>query len=340
MVFHPLTDCPSRLLTAIQRFERTRKLTPERRDVFYKWLHYGGIVIAPNVGTGGQDLEEMDKDQIAAALSQVRIPDELKEDLETATSDEPKYAIDFLGCMQSFLSRAAPGIFAFDSKQLVEQVTTTCERFMDYLLQHDVFPECQEEILATRNFCREAGLEMWSCAEAQRWLPGDFNIACSTLFGGSYSGSFGAGGEWNNDTNDGSAVFVGLSTEEATEILGFGIAGAASEDVYESYLKLNEEEGLEVVQVIEGRGFEITDLENPTADCKDLYKNNSTKYRPVGRVTARAWQNPNAPPEDLTQEEKERAKNGKGSADQYVFFIEGIILQHLSVGQKIMATVR
>jgi len=285
----------------------------------------------------------MDKDQVATALSRVQVPDELREALESTANDDAKYAIDFPGCMKSFLSRSAPVLFGFDIRDKVELVTTTTERFLDYLMQHDVCPEFNDEVLETRNLCREATDEMWSCAEAQRWLPGQFNMACSTLYG-SLGQNFDGTSVWGGDTQDGSAVFVGLTDEEADTIMRYAVAGAADQDVYERYFQLSlaedDEEGLKVVKVIEGQGFEIIDMQDPTADCKDFYKTNCVAYRPLGRVLARAWKDPEAPPEDLTEEEKKAAEPEQPASEVYVFFVEAIILQHLSVGQKLLATVR
>ena len=329
-----------RIVYAMQRFEQTRRLTPERRDIFYKWLHYGGVVVSDRAGQGSIDAEDMDKEDIAAALSKISVSDELRDDLETTDSEEPLYAVDFLGCTRSFLSRPAPLIYALDNKAAVELITTTIERFLDYLLQHNVCPEYEADICATRNFCREASHEMWCCAEAQRWLPGEFNIACSTLFGGSYSGTLELATTWDNVPEDKSSTFIGLSTEEALDILRFGVAGAGTQEVYMKYAQMMEE-GQEIVvdRVIKDQGFEIVNITNPSADCKDLYKNNSQKYRPVGRVIAKSWTNPVAPPEDLTIEEKQNQKPRKESSDEYVFFVEEIILQNLSVGQRIEAAI-
>ena len=289
---------------------------------------------------GGQNQEDMDKDQVAAALSQVSISDNVREDLETADSDSSKYTVDFIGCMRAFLSRSAFSIFGFETKERVELVTTTLERFMDYLMQHSVCPEYQQEVLNTRNFCREATIELWSVAEAQRWLPGEFNVACSTLFGGNYGQNYDGETSWA-EQGDCGAVFVGLTAEKASQIVGFGIAGAATSEEYQKYFNLTEAggpEALDVIQVIKDSGFEITDIENPTADCKDLYTENSVEFRPLGRITAKPWQDPEAPPEDLTENEVQAARSAK--PETYVFLVEEIIMQHLSVGQKIQATIR
>ncbi|KAK5103448.1 hypothetical protein LTS08_002863 [Lithohypha guttulata] len=338
-----VADENSRLLTAIQRFERTRKLTPERRDIFYKWLHYGSIKIGPNVGGGGQNLKEMDKGETAIALSQVSVSSELRDALDSIGTSQAKYVVDFMGCVRGFLSRVAPCIYPFDNKEAVEVVTSTIERFLDYLLQHDICPEYAKAILETRNFCREASFELWSCAEAQRWLPGDFNIACSTLLGGKYARDYDGETWWGDESLATGPKFVGLSEEEAKHIFTLGVAGAASEEAYQAYLDISRsddsEEGLEIIRTIKEQGFEIVHLENPTADCKDMYNANSDKYRPVGKVIAKPWKNPEDPPEDVPVEQTKAARAGGASPDRYEFLIEEILLQHLSIGQKIMATI-
>lgn len=339
-LYNPGLSFLDRVLTAIERFEQTRRLTPERRDAFYKWLHYGGIKVGTNPFSSGQDEEEMDKGEIAAIKSKVRVPDALRQALETASTDDPTYIIDFLGCTRAFLSYRAIAIFYFARKEDVELVTTTIERFMDYLLQNDVCPEFANDVLNTRNFCREATNELWRTRQAQQWLPGDFNIACSTLFGGNYGKMYDGKTYWG-EIQPGDVAFVGFTPEQATQIVGYAIAGAADEEVYDKYAETmnnGDGSGLDTVKVITDQGFEIMDIQPPTAECKDMYKRNTKEYRPVGRVIARSWEIPFGPPEDLTDEEKKAPKTK--SCQAYIFFIEEIVQQYLSVGQKVIATIR
>jgi Argonaute siRNA chaperone (ARC) complex subunit Arb1 len=56
---------------------------------------------------------------------------------------------------------------------------------MNYLLHHDVCPGYATDVLAARRICNAANAGLWACAETQRWLTGDFNVACSTLCDGS-----------------------------------------------------------------------------------------------------------------------------------------------------------
>ena len=327
-----------RILTAIGRFGQTRRLVSERRNILHKYLTYGGVAVGANMFKGDQDISEMSKTQIAQILTNASVTEE-KRNLDAETS---AWAIDFLGCMKGFLSRRAFLLWAFEERTEVDLVTTTLERFMDYLLQHDVCPEYRAEVLETRNFCREVGREIWGIAETTRRLPGDFNMACSTLFGGTYAQNYDGNTWWGPDTAD--SVFVGLTAEEAHQILHFGVAGAASEGVFKSYLEaVNSEQTLKVVDIREHVGFEVTAIESPTPECKEIFTRHSTHFRPVGRVRAKPWTNPDAPPEDLTPAEwEELAKQHQDGTDgeEYIFFIESIIQSSLQVGMKIEATIR
>ena len=356
-----------RILSAIQRFERTRKLSPERRDIFYKYLAYGGVDISPNMFQSTADIDQtgMDKDDLAMLLSKVSIGSE-KYDLH---SPNALYTVDFLGCMQAFLSRRSGTLYGFDTYENVLLVTTTLERFMDYLLQHDVCPEYKTEVRQTRDLCRAAAPELWAGAEAYRWLPGDFNIACSTLFGGMYSENYDGESSWNDTEH---ATFVGLTPSQAGQIMKFGVAGAATEDVYQKYAALvsskDQTKRLEVVSRIRDTGFTITKIAQPTSDCIKLYKDQSTDFRPVGRVLAIPWKNPFALPEDLTPAERSARDGSNGAsaevqtnrqdisnsnpapktklseiknpaAQEYTFFIEIPLISQLRVGMHLEASI-
>ncbi|KAI1624777.1 Argonaute siRNA chaperone complex subunit Arb1-domain-containing protein [Exophiala viscosa] len=335
-LYDPALHFVDRVLTAIARFERTRKLVSERREILFKYLAYGSIETGPNQFQGGQDTEGMDKTQIAQTLTQARIRDD-KRDLGTETS---LYEVDFQGVMKGFLSRRAQDIYGFETREQVSLVTTTLERFMDYLLQHDVCPEYRTDVLATRNLCRDAQIELWDVAEATRRLPGDFNIACSTLFGGSYAQGYDGEASWRPESE--AQAFVGMKPEEARQVIHFGVAGAASEDVYQTYLHAVHGDGaLEVLSVWEHVGFEITRIVPPTEECKQLYTTSSQHFRPVGCVYAKPWNNPDAPPEDLTEDEKQAVSlPSTPDETEYVFFIESILQSYLRIGMKVEATIR
>lgn len=331
-----------RILIAIQRFERTRKLTPERRDIFYKWLAYGGVDVSPNMfqSKDSLDTSNMTKAELAVAMSQVSIGT----DKHNTDSPDALYAVDFLGCMKGFLSRRAILVWGLDSREKTVEVTTTLERFMDYLLQHDVCPEYSNEVTATRNFCRVATEELCATAEAGRRLPGDFNIACSTIFGGQYAEGYDGETSWAPSTA-GQVSFVGFTQEMAKQIINFAIAGQAPEAVYQKHMDLLTTASLTVEMTKEHAGFEITRIEPPTSDTLDIYRTSAREFRPVGTVHAKPWHNPELPPVDSTPDEraaaeKEAHTNPSPPSEEYIFLIEQAILLNLRVGMKLEATLK
>lgn len=289
--------------------------------------------------------QEMDKDALAAAMARTSIAAHKRENMHL-------YAVDFTGCVAGFLSRRAGDWFGLDTPEQVRLVTTTLERFMDYLMQHDVCPEYGEDVLEARNLCRRASGDIWRVAEAQRKLPGDFNVACSTLFAGQYARDYDGVTDWSVAGTDlgggenGQAQpprsFVGFTQEKARQIVSLGIAGGAEEDVYQDFMRRVNDGTLRVVVKRERTGFEITRIQSPSRECKDLYRKESRDFQPVGRVSAKRWDNPERPPEDLTAEEELERKLQKSTAgtseEEYAFLVEGTLQTYLTVGMKVEAT--
>jgi hypothetical protein len=351
-----------RVLAAVQRFERTRKMSSERRNIFYKYLAYGGIDISPNMfqSAAGLDRSTMTKDELAVALSQVSIGT----DTYDLTSPNALYTVDFVACAKGFLSRHSAMLSESDTHNDFALITTTVERFMDYLLQHNVCPEYEKEVFATRDLCRSAASELWACRQAFTWLPGDFNKACSTLFGGIYAKNYDGISKWNTETTD-AVTFVGISQKESEQIINLGVAGAATEAVYHKYFNMvnsSGDEKLKVVSTKKNVGFTITKIFQPTKECINLYKSQTTEGRPVGRVVTKPWQNPDSAPEDLTDEEKAALETSfsptsspsrssplgtkisdrltdLSKPEEYIFFIDIPIITHLRVGMHMEATV-
>lgn len=83
-MFADLTCLCSRCDEAIKRFLDKRRLEPDRRKVFLKYLQYGGVSVSQNQmqGVSPQELKEMDKEEGMQARCHTRIfPDE-EEDFE------------------------------------------------------------------------------------------------------------------------------------------------------------------------------------------------------------------------------------------------------------------
>lgn len=63
---------------AILRFQKKRRIENDRREIFLKYLQYGGVDISPKMftGTDQRDLKEMDSEEILLARAQTSIAQE------------------------------------------------------------------------------------------------------------------------------------------------------------------------------------------------------------------------------------------------------------------------
>lgn len=88
------TDFPSRIEDALARYQYQRRIEPERRNIFHKFLQYGGINAGQNFGQGvnDKDLQNMTSDQAMQARSQTSIQQE-----------RDKLEINFNKVVQGFL---------------------------------------------------------------------------------------------------------------------------------------------------------------------------------------------------------------------------------------------
>jgi Argonaute siRNA chaperone (ARC) complex subunit Arb1 len=339
----------SRIITAIHHYERRRRMVPETRDVFYKYLAYGGLDVAPNMfqGISERDTDSMDKDTLTRALAQTSLSHEFRD----IGKESSKWVVDFEGVMKGFLSRRVPFFYALDTEANVYTVTNLLSNFMNYLLHHDVCPEYREPILAAKQCCIKASRELWSTRQAQKWLPGDFNVACSTLFGGAYSKRYDGQTSW---TEEGGG-FVGQTDEQARQIVKFAVACAGSEEQYQLWYEKAMVNDIKVTKARKGVGLAITEIIMPDNETRDFYKEKTKEFRPVGKIYTKGWRNPSGPVDDLTPEEQALRTKATGDTtsaaggfhqvreaeeDEYEFFIEEAVLQHLFAGMKLEATVR
>lgn len=324
-------------------------MSPTTRDVFYKYLAYGGMDVGPNMfqGVSERDTESMDKDTLTRAMAQ----SSLSSDFRDIGKESSQWVVDFEGVMKGFLSRRVPFFYALDAADDVKNVTNLLSNFMNYLLHHDVCPEYREPILAARKCCFKATDELWSVRQAQKWLPGDFNIACSTLFDGAYSKRYDGQTSWTE--NEGG--FVGQTDDQARQIVKFAVACVGSEEQYQLWYQKAMANEIKVTKVRKEIGLEVTEIIPPDDETRDYYKQKTKDFRPVGKIRTKGWKNPSAPPDDLTPEEhalrRETLSKAKSATkgicqdreaeeDEYEFFVEEAVLQHLFMGMKLEVTVR
>jgi hypothetical protein len=234
-----------------------------------------------------------------------------------------------------------PIVFDLGSEAQIKSHINTIRNFLNYLLHHNVCPEFEEQVYAARRVCNTAEKELWKITQVGRWLPGEFNVACSTIFGGSHKGTYSP--DYMKWLPDGEGL-VGMSDKVAKQVVMFGIAAAGTEEQAIKFHELDRSAKIEVVNVYEA-GFEVTEISFADSETRLFYKEQSAEFRILGSLKARPWKNPALPPPDLTKEE-ERALAAQGHPDEllgvadFEFLVEDATLRFMFVGMKIEATVR
>ncbi|KAI1918794.1 hypothetical protein LOZ65_004708 [Ophidiomyces ophidiicola] len=315
-----------RLETAIQRYETKRRMNSERRDIFVKYLSFGGVKVGPKMfeGNDQKDLQRLDSEQIITATAETNIPE-----------DRANWEVDFEMVVKGFLSSVIPQYIGLETEPQVELATSTVKNFLNYILHHDVCPEYKDNIMSARFICDEAKRQLWNIQQANLTAPGDFNIACSTLFGGSYFGAYTGDREWSEGFDP-----AGMSEIVARKVVKFALAGAGTHEQAVRFLDLANDDKL-TSRIVHTGGFEIIAISPASPDIKDFYHAHANDLKPVGKVQARAWYNPELLSKDYSMGgfQDDMIQENATLAD-FEFFVEDSFLRFYFVGMKVEAHVR
>ena len=204
--------------------------------------------------------------------------------------------------------------------------------FLNYLLHHDVCPEYKDQINAARTTCDLAEKELWYISQATSSLPGDFNMACSTIFGGYYENTYVGDQEWAK----GLGLNGGMSPEKARKVFKFGLAAHGNEELVKEFNYHVSSHQVRVVEVIE-TGLEITELIPGDKDVQELYAN-FPGLHPIGKLKGKTWFLPAPRQDDLTEEEE--ANPPLKEIKEYTLWVEDKVLVKCFVGMKLEAVIR
>ena len=168
-------------------------------------------------------------------------------------------------------------------------------------------------------------------------LPGNFNRACSRMFGGFYRDTFVGDQEWAEGVDiDPSRD---LSPEESLKTFKIGLTAHASEEVIKQYTQQSAARNLQVIESLD-TGLEVTALIPADEKVMRIYKQKfAAKLQPLGKMKAKTWQGDRIVEEDLTEEEEAEAERTPKEVREYEFWIESELLQNCFIGMKLEATV-
>lgn len=169
-------------------------------------------------------------------------------------------------------------------------------------------------------------------------LPGDFNMACSELFGGMYQGMYSANQEWM----EGSVLdyHSGISPQQARNAFKIGIAANADDELFPRYKQQLQEKTYHIIST-EDTGFEVTEIVLANDTVLNLYgQQQCAGLKTIGKMKAKTWFAPHAAEDDLTEQEEAELALKPPKVKYYEFWLEEEILRKCCVGMKFEATVR
>ncbi|EAW13015.1 uncharacterized protein ACLA_014520 [Aspergillus clavatus NRRL 1] len=315
-----------RMEDAILRYQKNRRIESERREVFLKYLQYGGVDIGPKMFSGldQRELNGLDSEQILLARGQTSIAQE-RSDL----------TIDFNAVVKGYLTSYFPFYFNPENDDMVKLATVTIRNFLSYLLYHDVVPEYKDNIDAARTSCDIATQELWKNQQFTSKGPGDFNTACSTLFGGVFYDHYVEDDQWSNSKDD----TVRMTNEVARKVVKFALAGAGTDRQAFKFQELANGNALRAMRVEDIDGFEVTDIIFPDAETKEFYQVHAGDLHPIGRLLGKVYRDPGKPEIDLSPDERGEWVQGPAPAGEFEFFLEENLLRLCYPGMKVLTSV-
>lgn len=99
-LYHQSLPFRERIETAIQRYSAKRNLDSVRKNLFDKWLSYGGIDTGPKMFGGGLDAKTL-SDKNAAEIREITATQYVGEDKGDGPDSE--YVVDFVNVVKAFV---------------------------------------------------------------------------------------------------------------------------------------------------------------------------------------------------------------------------------------------
>ncbi|GMG25153.1 unnamed protein product [Aspergillus oryzae var. brunneus] len=253
-------------------------MEPDRREVFMRYLAYGGVDVGPKMFTGvdEQELQKLDSEQALIAKGQASIRHECT-----------KLTVDFNTVVKGYLS------------------------------------------------CDIAAKELWQNQEFATSSPGDFNKACSTLFGGFFYDVNAEENSWNKRKN---WNFL-MKKDVARKVVKFAIAGSGTNTMALQFQTLANQNALHSALVPDIHGFEVIAVFPPTPEVREFYRHHAPDLNPVGRMVGKAYRDPGKPRYDLSGEERLMWETGAASMPDFQFFLEESLLKLCYPKMKVITPV-
>lgn len=237
-------------------------------------------------------------------------------------------------------------MFPLDTEKDIMTIANAIRNFLNYVLQHAVCPEYTEDVMAARRICELAERELWAIKQLNWYLPGDFNVAASSLYGGRYQGIRIANAEWEADDPNFQGFLAacnGFSDAKAERIFKTGIAFAGDDALFVETMKTD----VHIIKTV-NKFYEVVCIERASLQSIEEYatikdhEGNAGNIKALGVIKFKPWNGPGYDEEDVTDDEAEAAKLASKKCDKVIelFWLEDEILQYCFVGMKLEVVVR
>lgn len=330
----------SRIQTCIQRYRARRNLDEVRSNILTKYFMLGGIEATTKAFTGGALDQETLDNASAAEIAALQATDYVR----TGGSGNAKYydgsdkwVVDFEGVAKGFFSYRVPRMFSMEKEKEIQLYAMVVRNFLNYVLHHRVCEDYTQDVMAARKICDLAEKELWAIRQLNLKMPGDFNTAVSTLYGGRYQGAHMGDAAWAIDDpnyEDWGKADQGLTIPEAERIFKTAIAFAGNDEMF---LKVMAED-VEIIKS-EARAYEVVAIERPDLKTVEEYANVKNFQGELGFIKAlgilklKRWEGPQLVPEDFTDDEGDSALVEEENVIES-FWLEDDLLHLCYVGLK------
>ncbi|KAG0250247.1 hypothetical protein BG011_008555 [Mortierella polycephala] len=236
-IFDRSKSAAERVETAVARFRKNRKLTPEQDKMFSTYLDYGGIRSGPKSFQGGGNANggidedgEPDFEAMNTGTDRVDLPEDGQE-------------VDFTNVATTFLSEYFLLHTGWIDMMSYKDAPKLVYAFLNYLLVRDVLPEYIDDIKSALAVAQQAMMELPLCKLISTGLPGRFDKACYLLFGGGFHGIL--DDPWQSQ--EVSAKMIGMDLKIAKDIIQ-SLVGP-DQDVKDLQVAPREDMDLEIIRV-------------------------------------------------------------------------------------------
>ena len=225
--------------------------------------------------------------------------------------------------------------------KLYGRVTNIMINFYNYLLHHNVCTEYNDNILAARSICQLGAKELPLVLKADFLLPGPFNVACSTLFGGKHQKLYAENMNW-----DPSLVVVRSEESRIRAMAGFLMHGVVEP------LDIAEEVGTDWPKHVRcsmpiQSFFEVVKIEPLSPDSEDYTDvvehvgDEKVRLEPCGGLYPRRLPAPEFQDYDLPPKSRDSAiKTAEQEYEEDRFILEASILDCMYPRMKFEAVIR